>query len=59
MTTPSAASPGYALGWNVNDFGNWWHTGRYIPGTEAIIVRTGNEFCWAAASNGNNVDRTR
>ncbi|MEV1001846.1 serine hydrolase [Nonomuraea sp. NPDC050202] len=56
MTTPSAASPDYALGWNVNNLGNWWHTGRYIPGTEAILVRTGNEFCWAAASNGNNVD---
>ncbi|PRX52688.1 CubicO group peptidase (beta-lactamase class C family) [Nonomuraea fuscirosea] len=56
MTTPSAASPSYGLGWNVNNAGNWWHNGRYTPGTEALVVRTANEFCWAAAANGANVD---
>ncbi|MBT2231491.1 serine hydrolase [Nonomuraea sp. NEAU-A123] len=55
MTTPSAANSGYACGWAVNTSNNWWHTGR-LPGTESVLVRTGNEFCWAAVANGNGVD---
>lgn len=57
MTTPPAVHDGYACGWAVNKAGSWWHTGRLTPnGTEAVLVRTASEFCWAAASNGNRVD---
>lgn len=50
MTTPSAANPGYARGWNVNTRGNWWHVGD-LPGTTAVLVRTSGGFCWAALTN--------
>lgn len=50
MTTPSAASPGYAKGWCVNKYNNWWHTGS-LPGTITIMVRTSRQFCWAALTN--------
>lgn len=50
MTTPCAAHPNYARGWNVNKFGNWWHTGS-LPGTTTIMVRTSSGFCWAALTN--------
>ena len=50
MTTPSAASPGYALGWSVKCENNWWHTGN-LPGTATVLVRTSGEFCWAALAN--------
>jgi CubicO group peptidase (beta-lactamase class C family) len=61
MTTPSAARPvagttsGYALGWDINQFGNWWHTGR-LAGTESILVRSNDGICWAAIANGNGID---
>ncbi|WP_344933632.1 serine hydrolase [Sphaerisporangium flaviroseum] len=55
MTTPSSANPNYASGWSVNSAGNWWHTGR-LSGTEAIVVRTSGEYCWAALANGNNIN---
>jgi D-alanyl-D-alanine carboxypeptidase len=50
MTTPSAASAGYAKGWAVNKYNNWWHSGS-LPGTITIMVRTAHEFCWAALTN--------
>lgn len=50
MTAVSASSPGYAKGWCVNKYGNWWHTGS-LPGTIAIMVRTAQQFCWAALAN--------
>ena len=50
MTTPSAANPGYARGWNVNARGNWWHVGD-LAGTTAVLVRTAGGFCWAALTN--------
>ncbi len=50
MTTPSAANPGYARGWNVNARGNWWHIGD-LAGTTAVLVRTSAGFCWAALTN--------
>lgn len=50
MTTPSAASAGYAKGWAVNKYNNWWHSGS-LPGTITIMVRTAQEFCWAALTN--------
>jgi CubicO group peptidase (beta-lactamase class C family) len=50
MTTPSALSPGYARGWSVNAEGNWWH-GGLLPGTTTLLVRTSDDFCWAAFAN--------
>ncbi len=50
MTTASSANAGYAKGWQVNRFNNWWHTGS-LPGTNSIMVRTHSQFCWAALIN--------
>ncbi len=61
MTTPSAARPvagdtaGYAFGWQINQFGNWWHTGA-LAGTESILVRSNDGICWAAIANGNGIN---
>jgi CubicO group peptidase (beta-lactamase class C family) len=50
MTSASAANAGYAKGWAVNRFDNWWHNGS-LPGTSTIGVRTHSGFCWAAFVN--------
>ena len=50
MTTASAASHGYAKGWCVNKYHNWWHMGS-LPGTLTVMVRTSGQFCWAALTN--------
>jgi hypothetical protein len=50
MTTASTANAGYAKGWNVNRYNNWWHGGS-LPGTSTIMVRTSGRFCWAALTN--------
>ncbi len=50
MTTASVANAGYAKGWAVNKFNNWWHSGS-LPGTATIAVRTRSGFCWAAFAN--------
>lgn len=50
MTTPGKASPNYARGWNVNAEPNWWHGGS-LPGTSTILVRSYDNFCWAALAN--------
>jgi hypothetical protein len=50
MTSPTAANSGYAKGWAVNRYGNWWHSGS-VPGTATIIVRTHSGFWWAASTN--------
>jgi len=50
MTTASSASAGYAKGWCVNKYHNWWHNGS-LPGTTTIMVRTAQQFCWAALTN--------
>lgn len=50
MISASAANPGYAKGWQVNEAGNWWHNGS-LPGTASIMVRTSTRFCWAALIN--------
>jgi CubicO group peptidase (beta-lactamase class C family) len=55
MTTASAASPGYAKGWCVNKYHNWWHMGS-LPGTITVMVRTSGQFCWAALTNTRNRD---
>jgi len=59
MTAASPANSGYAKGWCVNRFPNWWHTGS-LPGTTTIMVRTASGFCWAALANAReNPDKTR
>lgn len=50
MTTGSAANPGYALGWAVNAWNNWWHAGS-LPGTASEIVRTARGFNWVILCN--------
>jgi N-acyl-D-amino-acid deacylase len=48
----------YGLGWMVRPTGkesswrrsNWWHTGS-LPGTAALLVRTGQDMAWAALFN--------
>ncbi|HLK58452.1 MAG TPA: serine hydrolase domain-containing protein [Chthonomonadaceae bacterium] len=50
MTTASAVQAGYAKGWSVNKYHNWWHNGS-MPGTTTIMVRTSGQFCWAALTN--------
>lgn len=50
MTTPDRTSPRYARGWMVNAEQNWWHSGG-LSGTGAILVRTSDDFCWAALAN--------
>lgn len=48
MTTPRQGS--YALGWNVNESNNWWHTGSF-NGASSILVRTNDGHSWAAVVN--------
>lgn len=62
MVMPSAAKPaadekhpGYAKGWNVNIYDNWWHDGK-LSGTQSFLVRSHDGFCWAAIANGNGID---
>jgi CubicO group peptidase (beta-lactamase class C family) len=50
MTTASKADAGYAKGWCVNQYHNWWHMGS-LPGTTTVMVRTSGRFCWAALTN--------
>jgi D-alanyl-D-alanine carboxypeptidase len=52
MTTPSALNNNYALGWNVNQYNNWWHIGS-LPGTAAIMVRSHQGYNWAILTNKN------
>ena len=53
MTTPSAANPGYARGWAVNNAGTRWHNGT-LAGTQSILVRTANQHEWAVVCNTGN-----
>jgi N-acyl-D-amino-acid deacylase len=48
----------YGLGWMIRQVekdsdwrrSNWWHTGS-LPGTAALLVRTGEDMAWAALFN--------
>ncbi len=40
----------YALGWLVNEYGNWWHDGS-LDGTSSILVRAANGLSWFAVAN--------
>jgi len=53
MVKPSATSPNYAKGWQVNASNNWWHTGA-IPGTASEQVRASNGYTWTVIMNHRN-----
>jgi hypothetical protein len=50
MIHPSSTNANYALGWCVNTYNNWWHTGS-LPGTTTEIVRGSNQLNWAILLN--------
>ena len=50
MTTPSVNNPNYALGWQVNQFNNWWHTGA-LDGTATFFARIAHGYTWAVLLN--------
>jgi hypothetical protein len=51
MVTPTdALQSGYALGWWVNNQDDWCHTGS-LPGSSALLERTGNGFSWVVLFN--------
>lgn len=53
MVTPSAENPGYAKGWQVNAFDNWWHSGS-LDGTSSFFGRSSGGFTWAMIFNKRN-----
>ncbi len=55
MTEPSLNDSYYSLGWSVNPFNNWWHTGS-LPGTTTEMVRTSNQMNWAILLNTRNAN---
>lgn len=55
MTTASRQNPEYALGWNVNQYNNWWHIGS-LPGSASVMVRTEHGYNWAVLLNKRNQD---
>lgn len=57
MTTASKQNQNYALGWNVNQYNNWWHIGS-LPGTAAIMVRTEQDYSWAVLLNKRSGDKS-
>lgn len=50
MTYRGGINDGYACGWNVNEHGNYWHSGS-LPGLTSILVRTQAGDVWAACAN--------
>ena len=56
MTTPSKRNSNYSLGWNVNQYNNWWHNGS-LPGTASILVRTEHGYSWAVLLNKRSEDK--
>ncbi|MBK9193958.1 MAG: serine hydrolase [Flavobacteriales bacterium] len=50
MVDPCAVNSGYAAGWSVNPFNNWWHTGS-LDGTATMIARSSNQYTWAILLN--------
>lgn len=55
MIAPSPNNPGYAKGWSVNQFGNWWHTGA-LDGTASLWARTSGGYTWAVILNKRVID---
>jgi CubicO group peptidase (beta-lactamase class C family) len=52
MATPSKQYSGYAMGWFVNNAGNWWHTGS-LAGSSALMARLQDGYSWVVLFNGN------
>ena len=50
MFSAPALSPGYAKGWGVNKYDNYFHGGAF-PGQQSILARTHDGFCWAVIVN--------
>lgn len=50
MTASEGIYKDYACGWNVNQHGNYWHSGS-LPGLTSLMVRTRSGYCWAACAN--------
>ena len=56
MTSVSKQNSNYALGWNVNQYNNWWHMGS-LPGSASILVRTEQGYNWAVLLNKRSEDK--
>ncbi len=56
MTEPSPLNRHYSMGWSVNQYNNWWHTGG-LPGTASILVRTEHGYAWAVLANKGSDDK--
>jgi CubicO group peptidase (beta-lactamase class C family) len=54
MVAPSANTPYYAKGWQVNTFNNWWHTGA-LDGTASEWVRSSGGYSWIIILNKKNI----
>jgi CubicO group peptidase (beta-lactamase class C family) len=50
MFSAPAVNPGYAKGWAVNKYDNYFHNGS-LPGQQSILVRAHDGFCWAVMVN--------
>lgn len=50
MVEPSTSNSGYGKGWCISGT-NYWHNGS-LPGTGALIVRTGNGLSWVFLTSG-------
>jgi CubicO group peptidase (beta-lactamase class C family) len=52
MLTPSDQNSNYALGWFVNQAGNYWHTGSLV-GSSTMMAHLKSGVSWVILFNGN------
>lgn len=55
---PGTAVDWYGLGWQVNNYGNAWHTGS-LPGSTSLVVRTQANFQWVLLTHTRPEDPTQ
>lgn len=55
---PGTAVDWYGLGWQVNNYGNAWHTGS-LPGSTSLVVRTQANFQWVVLTHTRPEDPTQ
>ncbi len=55
MPEPSPVNRNYALGWAVNEAGNWWHLGS-LPGASSVIARINDGRGWCVLLNKRSLD---
>ena len=55
MTEPSPVNRNYALGWAVNEAGNWWHLGS-LPGASSVLARIHDGRGWWVLLNKRSLD---